>query len=369
MPYSLQPDLFASDKLTEASGPLVPDDYLNKVRLAWKPLVPTAVFATYWYFAAVRQKLFYCRVLNQSPPWTSDPILRNYRFTNAYRASDRVSQYLIRNILYSEAAESKQNAQETLFRLLLFKLFNRIETWQLLERSLGSITWKEYSFDRYDAVLTAALERGDQIFSAAYIMPSGQTSYGGNRKHRNCLQLLENIISEGTEKILRCRGLKEVFLLLRSYPMLGDFLAFQFTIDINYSQLIDFSEDTFVVAGPGARDGIEKCFSNAYVLKPEQIIQLMHERQTEEFARLNLKFQSLWGRSLQPIDCQNLFCEVSKYARVAHPTIQGISGRTRIKQGFRPGSVQEIPLPYYPPDWGLNQKIVRSLEKYNVKHS
>ena len=50
-----------------------------------------------------------------------------------------------------------------------------------------------------------------------------------------------------------------------------------------------------------------------------------------EFERLNLEFKNLWGRNLQLIDCQNIFCEVDKYSRVAHPELTGYSHRTRIK--------------------------------------
>ena len=53
-----------------------------------------------------------------------------------------------------------------------------------------------------------------------------------------------------------------------------------------------------------------------------------------ESDRLGLEFRSLWGRRLQLIDCQNLFCEVDKYARVRHPEVVGVSGRTRIKQKY-----------------------------------
>jgi len=60
----------------------------------------------------------------------------------------------------------------------------------------------------------------------------------------------------------------------------------------------------------------------------------------------------LRGRPLQLIDCQNLFCEVDKYARVAHPQITGRSGRTRIKQLFAP-VVDPVPA-WFPPKWGLN---------------
>jgi hypothetical protein len=60
-----------------------------------EPLKPTVVFETYWRFAAERQAIFFRRLEGRPAPWTDDPILQQHKFTNAYRASDRVSQYLI----------------------------------------------------------------------------------------------------------------------------------------------------------------------------------------------------------------------------------------------------------------------------------
>ena len=58
---------------------------------------------------------------------------------------------------------------------------------------------------------------------------------------------------------------------------------------------------------------------------------------------------------MQLIDCQNLFCEVDKYARVAHPEAAGLTGRTRIKQKF---AAQAQPIQFwYPPKWGINDRI------------
>ena len=74
--------------------------------------------------------------------------------------------------------------------------------------------------------------------------------------------------------------------------------------------------------GPGARDGIRKCFGRAADGIESDVIRYMADYQEEHFARLGLQFNGLRGRSLQLIDCQNLFCEVDKYARVAHPDIQ-----------------------------------------------
>lgn len=309
-------------------------------------LKTTPVFDTYWRFASERQDIFMRRVLGTTSPWTEDPILNSYRFTNAYRASDRVSQYLIRHVIY----EGSQKAEEVFFRTMLFKLFNKIETWEILYSRLGALTWEGFSFDAYANVLDGLLEEGKRIYSAAYIMPS--PAFGSPRKHRNHLRLLEHMMADGApKKMAKAGSLRGAFELLRSYPSLGDFLAFQFAIDINYSELTDFSEMEFVVAGPGARDGISKCFGDTAGLSYGEIIQVMSERADEEFKRLGLGFQRLWGRDLQLIDCQNVFCEVSKYARVAHPDIEGESGRNRIKQKYTP---RAAPIPqWYPPKWKM----------------
>jgi 5-hmdU DNA kinase, helical domain len=111
------------------------------------------------------------------------------------------------------------------------------------------------------------------------------------------------------------------------------------------------SENQFVVAGPGACDGICKCFGPEASGIEQHVIRYMVEHQELHFARLGLEFNGLFGRPLHLIDCQNLFCEVDKYARVAHPETPGISGRRRIKQKFRPSREQLAAV--FPPRWGL----------------
>ena len=322
----------------------------------WAPAQPTIVFETFWRFAAERQAIFFRRLRKPLPPWTDDPILQRHKFTNAYRASDRVSQYLIRNVIYS----GDQSAEEIFFRVILFKMFNRIETWELLKANLGEFGYASYSFSRYSAILKRAMDNGDRIYSAAYIMPSGGRLFGRSRKHESNLLLLDNMMREGVPRRLTAMpSMKQAFELLKSYPMIGDFLAYQYVTDINYSQLMSFSEMEFVMPGPGAKDGIRKCFTSLGGLTEADIIRMVAKRQVEEFDRLGIEFQPLWGRPLQLIDCQNLFCEVDKYARLAHPEVMGITGRTRIKQVYRPNLE---PVEYwYPPKWGLNERVCASM--------
>jgi hypothetical protein len=237
----------------------------------------------------------------------------------------------------------------------LFKLFNRIDTWQFLERELGPITFERFRFDSFAERLTWAQGQGLRLYSAAYIMPS-TGSLGERVKHRGHLRLIDRIVRDGLpEKFEEALSLEAMFRLLLSYPTLGRFLAFQLAIDINYSEVTDFSEMDFVVAGPGAVDGLRKCFVDFGDYSEVDVIRWVTDRQETDPEKLGLRFPTLYRRPLQLIDVQNLFCEVGKYARVAHPLVRGTSDRARIKQVYRPG----LPAPklFYPPKWNVNQLI------------
>lgn len=314
----------------------------------------TAVYDSYWKFAAERLRIYYRRLVDPYGPWTQDPIIAAHRFTNSYRAADRVSQFLISEVQYRE--DRSQAPTEIFFRTLLFKIFNRIETWRILERELGPLSWQSCDLNRISEVLDWEISRGSRIYSAAYIMPS--PNFGHKRKHANHLTLLARMIDDGLPgRLARASSLRSVYEMILAYPGLGPFLAFQYAIDLNYSALLDFDESDFVVAGPGALDGISKCFHEGARLNATEVIYEMTDRQDREFARLGLDFKGLFGRRLKPIDCQNLFCEISKYARLAHPDVAGISGRTRIKQQYRGGSQETVASPFFPPKWNLSVRL------------
>ncbi|MFC4477321.1 nucleotide kinase domain-containing protein [Flavobacterium chungangensis] len=317
------------------------------------------VLDTYWKFACERQNVFFNKMINNHQILTNDEILKKHKFTNAFRASDRVSQYLIRNVIYRQ---KDQNESDLLLKILLFKIFNKIETWELLISEFGDISSSSFNFNEINSVLLEAMKLKESIYSGAYIMASGKSIFGFERKHENHLKLLEEkIINERLiEKVKSSNSMEELFRILLDLPTVGSFLAYQFAIDINYSELVNFSEMDFVVPGPGAKDGIRKCFTDLGDFNETDIIKYVTDIQEDEFIRLELNFKNLWGRRLQLIDCQNLFCETDKYSRVAHPEISGISNRKRIKQIYKPKTT-EIRL-FYPPKWNINHIVDLSLK-------
>jgi len=318
------------------------------------------VLKTYWHLACERQRIYFRRLTREAPPWSQDPVLQKYRFTNAFRAADQVSQNLIR-VIY----EGSQKPEDLVFRTLLFRFFNKPSTWRSLESMTGGVTWRKFDLETYSDLLDRMLAQGERIYSAAYIVPP--PPMGAVRKHRNHLLLIQHMMkSKIVPNIEKSKSLGGVYEVLRAYPSLGPFLSYQLTVDMNYSTLIDFDENDFTVAGPGARSGIAKCFLDTGGLSDEDIIRWMTESQNEQVENFAFNLLTLFGRDLKLIDCQNLFCETDKYARVAHPDVNGVGNRTRIKQQFNPISSPERP--FFPPKWKINQFTLDQEPPREVAH-
>lgn len=316
-------------------------------------LVPRdSVYRLYWYFAAERQAIFDRRARGEPGPWTDDPILAEFKFCNTFRAADRVSQHLIRDVIYDGTTD---DFADLLFRIVAFRLFSKIETWEHVRDFLGRPATVNdlLSGDFVRAIESARLSNGT-IYTGAFILCAND-AFGQGKKHLNHVALLQAMFSEDDlpKSVERAASLAQVYEALREYPLIGDFMAYQMAIDINYSELTDFPESSFVKAGPGALRGVEKVFVDTGGATPERTILWMVENQETEFDRLGLPFDGLFGRRLQAIDCQGLFCEVDKYCREAAPELK--SARSRIKQRF---TATPTPLSlFFPPKWGINDAL------------
>jgi hypothetical protein len=119
---------------------------------------PTVVFNTYWRFAATRQAIYLARLRRSATPPKQDEILRNHRFTNVFRASDRVSQFLISSVQSGPACSGE--AADIVFRTLFFKIFNRQDTWRHVESRVGAIQWSTYGSEGWGFESLRARQKG-----------------------------------------------------------------------------------------------------------------------------------------------------------------------------------------------------------------
>ncbi|MGH3549932.1 MAG: nucleotide kinase domain-containing protein [Pseudonocardiaceae bacterium] len=320
------------------------------------PVPRQGIYELYWYFASERQRAFERRVAGEEWPWTDDSILQEYKFCNVFRAADRVSQYMIQDVCYHQETCSPE---DRLFQIVAFRTFSKIDTWRTVQEVLGRYPRLD---DLASGAFTKSLEEAKCVngglYTGAFIL-CATDAYGQNLKHLNHVELFRDMFLTGRlgKKLLAARSLREVYNLLHEYPLMGDFMSYQITIDLNYSDLINFSENEFTQAGPGALRGIKKCFENLGDFTPTNLILWMVEHQEEEFARLNLPFNGLWGRPLHAIDAQGLFCETDKYCREAAPGLT--SARKRIKARFA-ATLKPLQL-FFPPKWRINAKLPSGL--------
>jgi hypothetical protein len=316
-------------------------------------LQSTVVFVTLWYYIVKRHLMYEKRLRGEPPPWTDDEILRDHRFTNVFRILDRVSQFLVRDVIYKSGGSMED--QEVVFRILLFKLFNSISAWKKLRDALGHVpSWEKFNLPQYAQILGDASKKGVKIWNPAYTQRpqvGDEIDAKYSTKHERYLALLETRMREGiTAKLKQARTYREVFYALKRPGLYGNFLSMQVATDLNYSPVLNFHENDFIMPGPGCLDGMQKCFR----IRPDadlaaEIIHRCVEEQEGMFTDLELQPVTLFGRRLTAIDVQNCFCECDKYARIAHPEYN--LQRKEIKQTFRSNSPLEVP--FLPPKWGL----------------
>lgn len=307
-------------------------------------------FQYYFYFMQERMARFWFRYGKKSF-YTPDAILDTYKFTNVYRSCDRVSQYLIRHVIYRDDLSARP--EDICLRILVFKIFNRIETWEFISERYGEICCDTFSADDLSQLLSKR-QKAVPIFSNAYMMTGSHHKYAYlSSKHAKWLQMLEDemIMEGGFQDVLETDSLEDVYRRLRKRSFLGDFLAYQYAIDLDYSTVINFSENDFVKAGIGAVRGIDKCVSDKGGYNYEDIIRYVHEN-LSELSKIYAydEFKPLPGRMPTLIDLQNCFCETDKYLRMCLPELS--TKPMRIKQKFK--AKETLPALFFPPKWSIS---------------
>ena len=110
------------------------------------------------YWIAERHTIYLKKEGGRSRPWTTDPILNTYKFTNPFRQNDRATKELSKRI-------NKPDSDFTIFKkIIIFRMFNWSETYDVLNR--------HRLIDRWDTqtaigVLCGRKRKGNRVFSTA----------------------------------------------------------------------------------------------------------------------------------------------------------------------------------------------------------
>lgn len=271
--------------------------------------------------------------------FTEDKILRDYFFCNTYRVLDKLCQYLIKEVI----EKGSQDPEEVVFRVLLFNSYTRIETWELLDRELGPLTWSMYDRDKYRAVLAAAAARDEKLYTGAFIKPAPH--FGFEQNYANHLCLLESfMVNQLSARLVAAPYLANVYEYIISFPSMGPFSTYQLILCLTYTKVLNFHPGDVVVSGPGSVSGLNKLFGAAAMARGKvevgtefdaEVMRYLAASQAQHFERLGLEFSGLGpkGLPMTVVDIEHTLCEVDKYCRIAHPHLKG--KRTNLHRVYR----------------------------------
>jgi hypothetical protein len=162
------------------------------------------------------------RATGMPAPWTRDHSLHRYSFCNVFRVLDRHTQFQIAHVINVGA----QDTREAFFRVALFRLFNRMSTWEHLVAALGVPTWADFDLTRYQKVLDDVRADGHKLYTGSYQLIT--PDQGGGSAHANSLRILKQMMDADLPKLIaECRYSADAFHLIVQFPGYADFMANQ----------------------------------------------------------------------------------------------------------------------------------------------
>jgi len=274
------------------------------------PVPPDGV-ARLFAWMEERHHIYTRRQAGQPPPWTQDKVLQQYKFTNVFRDLDRVSQDLIRHL----RNHAHRPYKEQLFNICAYRMFNLPATWEELTDGRGWM--KKWQPRVLLHQLDERKERGEKIFTGAYMMTGSGSQ--GTTKHSSALKTLSMIHTDSSMLVTKIRqhnSIQRAVELLKPYPMVSDFVAYEFATDLTYCKVLPAATDqlTWANPGPGARRGLNRIWGRllSQPIPTPYAIDCMRAILQQATA---IEF-SPGGRKLVLRDIEHSLCEFDKYERV-----------------------------------------------------
>lgn len=253
---------------------------------------------------AIRQR----RAAGQKWPWTDDPILQKYSFTNIKRADDKTSRYLI-DAYYTLNADS--SPQAVIFNAAVFRYTGTIE----FARRVG---WNEpttHGLARVRATAAEMMAAGERVFTGAYMLTNAGCK--GPKHEVVCDQFLGDLLRKMPDVVralLADFRMEEAIGALSKVRGFSTFMSKEVFLDTTYTNvwgpLGPRDKDTWTGVGPGARKGA--AYIKLGTLDP------LEERAALDVCRAVFAARErCWnGVELELADVQWNFCEFFKVKKV-----------------------------------------------------
>jgi hypothetical protein len=216
------------------------------------------------------------------PPWSDNSILQQYKFCQVFREDDRTTRWLKKHI-----REPMRNNSDVLMAVVIFRWFNWIPTGRTLIKHNLLKSW-----DRQKAI--EEITKQDKWVTGAYIVksPNGMDKVTGVAECISHMWERKDYIIDKLEEAIeqdKC-SLEYCWKLLRDYPYMGPFMAYEVVTDLRFTYMLSAANDklTWANAGPGAMRGL-----NRLTGRPLDFCQRSHDWCSEMVALYDIALQRL----------------------------------------------------------------------------
>ncbi|SPO30093.1 uncharacterized protein UTRI_05932 [Ustilago trichophora] len=275
------------------------------------------VFRTFFQYAHERHNVFLKRKEGRpQEEWTDDPVLRSTKFANVYRVLDRLTQYVLTKVVQ----DGPQELDEVCFRVLLFRSFARISTYEVIKSALGGPpTLKTFSPAAYENILMPHIGAGNAVYGSSYFIPAPR-EFRTQYPFQSTLRLVQLMIRTGLpSKLAEMHHMRDAHSLLTTFPSLGPFLAMQLLLDLNLCEHFDFSEEEFAACGPGSRNCLVDIFGKFVSGFELEAMRWIQNNQDYYWAKYGITDVPHLCPARKPglnvVDIEHTLCEVFKYRR------------------------------------------------------
>jgi hypothetical protein len=267
-------------------------------------------------FITEREAIRLKKELGIPAPWTDDPVLARWRFTNVRRRDDRMSRWLLRDWYPTFPFAGLWHAA------VVARVINWAPTLARVRFACGN-SIRDFDADRFATALMAV--SGEKVFGGAYVVPGGAK---GVPKPVHIAGVIASMleIKPDIEAAIDDRTVEGVVKQFARIRGIGEFLAGQFVADLTYLEAYGLNEArdlyTWAPQGPGSSKG----FNILLDRPPGAAI-------SDEEWRAGIAKLTAHGRMLVPdmtaMDCQNCLCEISKI-------VGYVRGLSRPKAEYQP---------------------------------
>lgn len=258
------------------------------------------------YFIKERESIRLKKERGESPPWTLDKILSEYRFCNVYREDDTVTKWISDHWLLPN-----KDDPDAWFAMVVARHLN-------LPESLSAVGYPApWNPAQFLEVLSSRKRQGMRSYNSAYMIRANAQQPGQEKALYLCEKVF-NPLWKKREHIRPREGgtLDSVHQRLQECFGLGSFLAAQVIADVKFVEPLKSASDwwDFAASGPGSARGLNRVLGRP-VKAPwkeeewrQELIKLRKQIDPEIAA---LGFPRLSAQNLQ-----NVSCEFDKYERV-----------------------------------------------------